>query len=105
MRLRLVHWLERSWGGTLLSGNRRLPRRTACRSGQQESGRGINPGLSALAGGAAVGAEHTHEFQETDRSGRIIVDSTLIPPNELRMPIHLKRTNTILRPDQSRVLL
>ncbi len=38
--------------------HRRLPRRAARGPGQPEPGRGIHPGLPALAGGNAAGAEH-----------------------------------------------
>ena len=96
-RLRLVHRLERSRPGTLLSRDRRLPRWIACGSGQREPGSGIHSGLPAFLGGNAPGAKHGDEFQRTDRRSR--------SSRQTPISIHLKRTATILKPDQSRVLL
>ena len=64
--LRLVHRLERSRIGTLLSRDRRLLRRIACGPSQREPGSGIDPGLLAFLGGDAAGAEHADEFSRTD---------------------------------------
>src|SRR6266850_4051261 len=60
--LRLVHRLERSRVGTLLSQNRRLPRWVARGSGQPEPGGGIHPGFLAFVGGNALGAKYADEF-------------------------------------------
>ena len=64
-RLRLVHRLERSRPGTLLSRDRRLPRWVARRPRQWEPGRRIDAGLPALAGGDAAGAEHGDELSSS----------------------------------------
>jgi Putative transposase len=60
--LRLVHRLERSRVGTLLSKNRRLPRWVARGSSQPEPGSGINSGLLTFSGGDALGAKYAGEF-------------------------------------------
>src|ERR1035438_7263083 len=88
--------MERSRARTLLSPNGRLPRWAARRSRQRQPGRGIHPGLPAFLGGNAVGAEHFDQFQRTARHSR----------NSRRYSfMTINRTTTILKPDQSRVLL
>ena len=96
-RLRLVHRLERSRTGTLLSRDRRLPRWVACRSGQREPGSGIHPGLPAFVGGDALGAKHGDEFQGTDRHRRVGIRASFC-----NMAIHVNPRQTHSHDSQTR---
>ena len=92
----------------LLPGERRLRRWIARGSGQWEPGSGIHAGLPAVPGGDAPGAKHGDELQGADRRRAVITNISLAPLENHLMsakPINVKRTATILRPDQSRVLL
>ena len=72
-------------------------RRAACGSGQREPRRGVHSGLPALVSGDAPGTKHGDKFQGTGRD---------LCVNLMKAePIHVRRTSTLLKPDQSRVLL